>query len=319
MPKKERDTMSKKTKRYLMLLVAVGLIAVAAGGSGTFAGFNAEVANNGNFFTTGTLFLHNTAGGFTCSSESAASNQNTGPGNGCHTIFATELGSSTGVVYYPVTLTNAGTLDAGSISFYTTTAGGSSCATTADQTLTAGTSNGGALTGVTTINVHALAYGLPSGTFITIDSHQYATSGAVNAGATQIVLSSGVVGTIANNDPITFQPFANGVDLCSGLDVSIIEASSANTGNVGDKLTCAWPTPSTTPCDPTAAKTLNDLPHNFGQSFNFTLAAGTGNTHAIDATKSRYFWIAVKPDAAFDNTYQNKKATVDILWHIDQA
>ncbi len=37
-----------KLKRYLMLLAALGLVAIAAGGGGgTFASFNAEVANTG--------------------------------------------------------------------------------------------------------------------------------------------------------------------------------------------------------------------------------------------------------------------------------
>jgi hypothetical protein len=87
--------MSKKAKRYLMLLVAVGLIAVAAGGSGTFATFNAQVSNNNNVLTSGTLFLHNTANGTTCGSESASDNANLGTpytaNNGCSTLFTTTL------------------------------------------------------------------------------------------------------------------------------------------------------------------------------------------------------------------------------------
>jgi predicted ribosomally synthesized peptide with SipW-like signal peptide len=78
--------MSKKTKRYLMLLVAVGLIAVAAGGSGTFASFNAETTNTGNTFATGTLILNDKGGTNTCTSASAVpSNFNTG--TDCDTLF----------------------------------------------------------------------------------------------------------------------------------------------------------------------------------------------------------------------------------------
>ena len=48
-----------KTKRYLVLLAAVGLVAAALGGTGTFASFNAETTNAGNTFSTGTLLLSN--------------------------------------------------------------------------------------------------------------------------------------------------------------------------------------------------------------------------------------------------------------------
>jgi len=53
--------MSKKRfKQYLMLLTVIGLVAIAAGGSGTFASFSAETTNAGNTFATGTLVLSNT-------------------------------------------------------------------------------------------------------------------------------------------------------------------------------------------------------------------------------------------------------------------
>jgi hypothetical protein len=308
--------MSKKTKRYLMLLVAVGLIAVATGSSGTFAGFNAEVANNNNFFKTGTLFLHDTANGITCTSESVANNQNLGTGDTCNYIFQATLGSSTSVTYYPVTIKNAGSLAAGAISFYTR--GSSACTTTADQTLTNGTSTG-ALSGVTTIPVSNLVYGMPTSTVFTVDSQTFTSVGAVGPGSTSVTVTSPTVGAIAASSPITFQPFANGVDLCGQLDVSIIEATSANTGT-GAQVGCAWPVGSSTPCPPTSAKTLATLPNGQGNAEPLTVQSGTsGNVAAIDSNNSRFFWIAVKPDSGLTNTFQNKRATVDIAWHIDQA
>ncbi len=111
--------MSKKTKRYLMLLVAVGLIAVAAGGSGTFATFSAETANNGNFFATGTLFLHATSGGTTCTSEAATNNVNiSNVGGGCNAIFQVSLTSGTATQYASLVLKNAGSVPADGINFY---------------------------------------------------------------------------------------------------------------------------------------------------------------------------------------------------------
>jgi predicted ribosomally synthesized peptide with SipW-like signal peptide len=64
-PNEECVSMSKnRFKQYLMLLTAVGLVAVAAGGgSGTFASFTAETTNAGNTFATGTIVLSNTVNG----------------------------------------------------------------------------------------------------------------------------------------------------------------------------------------------------------------------------------------------------------------
>ena len=71
-------------KRYLMLLGAIGLVAFASGGAGTFASFNAQVTNSGNSFATGTLILNDTGGTNTCTS--AGGLVNTGAGD-CDTLF----------------------------------------------------------------------------------------------------------------------------------------------------------------------------------------------------------------------------------------
>jgi hypothetical protein len=77
----------KRTKQYLMLLMVIGLVSIAAGGSGTFASFSAETANNGNYFATGSLILNDNGGTNTCTSAAAANNINTGANNGCDTLF----------------------------------------------------------------------------------------------------------------------------------------------------------------------------------------------------------------------------------------
>ena len=108
--------MSKKTKRYLMLLVAVGLIAVAAGGSGTFATFNAEVTNSGNTFASGTLFLHDTPNsGTVCKSEDDLTNNSY---NSCTFLFNADL--SAGSQTATLALNNAGTIPATSLTFKVT-------------------------------------------------------------------------------------------------------------------------------------------------------------------------------------------------------
>jgi hypothetical protein len=77
-----------RTKQYLMLLTVAGLIAIVGGaGSGTFASFNAEVSNTGNYFATGTLVLNDKGGTTTCTSAADSANANNLSTNGCDTLF----------------------------------------------------------------------------------------------------------------------------------------------------------------------------------------------------------------------------------------
>lgn len=104
----------KRIKQYLMLLTVIGLVAIAAGGSGTFASFSAEVTNPGNTFATGTLFLHNTHGATTCTSESNTLNVNPGTGVGgdaCAVLF-NNVDLSAGNATATLALDNAGTVNA---------------------------------------------------------------------------------------------------------------------------------------------------------------------------------------------------------------
>jgi predicted ribosomally synthesized peptide with SipW-like signal peptide len=102
-----------KTKRYLMLLAAIGLVAAALGGTGTFASFTAETTNGGNTFATGTLLLANTVNSVTCNSNSSAANTAT-----CNSVFtASNLG--TGVTQSnTVTVSNTGTLTASALTLF---------------------------------------------------------------------------------------------------------------------------------------------------------------------------------------------------------
>src|ERR1035437_302831 len=94
-----------KTKRYLVLLAAIGLVAAALGGTVTFASFTAQTTNANNTFATGTLLLSNTVGGHSaCHSESNASNTATCPA----VISASGLGTSHAETS---TVVSAGSLD----------------------------------------------------------------------------------------------------------------------------------------------------------------------------------------------------------------
>lgn len=316
-----------KTKKYLMLLAVIGLIATAAGGVGTFAGFNAEVANNGNYFQTGTLFLHDTAGGTTCTSESATNNINRSTGDTCNALFQVTLSSGTSTTYYALTLKNAGTINADGVKFF---AGGNGCQSTANAAYTVGNLSQNESGTVSVLHTTALAYGIPGGTTITVSGQNFTTSGATAAGATTIAISSqAITGTLSSGAAVTYLPsFGNG-NLCSGLDVGIVETDATQTGGnvIANAVGCAYGTVSGSVCALTSAKTLANLPYendpNFGTNgpTALTLASGlNGNTGTqLSAGQQRTFLIAVKPDSSFGNTFQNKKATVDLVWHIDQV
>jgi predicted ribosomally synthesized peptide with SipW-like signal peptide len=103
-------------KKYLLLLIAIGVIAVGLTGSGTFASFSAETTNPNGTFASGTLFLHDTPnGGTVCTSESATSgtvNVNPGDGsngNNCAALFTANL--SNGAATATLALKNAGTIN----------------------------------------------------------------------------------------------------------------------------------------------------------------------------------------------------------------
>jgi hypothetical protein len=125
----------KRIKQYLMLLTVVGLIAVAANGSGTFASFNAEVDNAGNTFATGSLLLNeqltgDVTGTGTCDSQTATSNTN----STCTTaISLTNVKPGATASTDTFTLMNSGTIAA---------AGGLSLASTGCTNGTVGTSLG---------------------------------------------------------------------------------------------------------------------------------------------------------------------------------
>jgi predicted ribosomally synthesized peptide with SipW-like signal peptide len=109
---------STKTKRYLMLLAAVGLVAAALGGTGTFASFTAQTTNAGNTFATGTLLLSNTVGaGSPCHSESNATNAAT-----CPAVFNVSSVGTSHEEHQTVTVSNTGTLTSGAL-----TLAGSTC------------------------------------------------------------------------------------------------------------------------------------------------------------------------------------------------
>lgn len=110
--------MSKKTKRYLMLLVAVGLIAVAAGGSGTFASFTAQVTQSANTFETGSLVLSEKSNAATaCFSSAGTGNVN----DACSAIFTggdVLFNAGDTAITGQLTLNNTGSISPAQLKWY---------------------------------------------------------------------------------------------------------------------------------------------------------------------------------------------------------
>jgi predicted ribosomally synthesized peptide with SipW-like signal peptide len=134
-PKRSEKIMSKtKTKRYLVLLSAIGLIVAGLGGSGTFASFSAEVTNSGNTFQTGTLLLSDSVNSAAaCFSDTDASNSEKAS---CQAVINTLPVSTNTTKSGRLEIKNTGSLDSNDLKLY-----GSSCGQS-----TVGTFPGGALT-----------------------------------------------------------------------------------------------------------------------------------------------------------------------------
>lgn len=312
--------MSKKTKRYLMLLVAVGLIAVAAGGSGTFASFNAETSNTGNTFASGTLLLHNNGGTTTCTSEADSGNLNVTSPTGCDTLF-TYPSITPGTLYTAnLKLSNAGTLDASGIKF----ALGSTGCVEAKPTIA---TNGAALTsGVApaTITLTNLNQALLDRTQIQLhegaSTQTYTVSGDYSAGASVVVtLVSPAVANFSYTTAATVSLAAFGTPtLCSNLQVYIQEKDG---GFVTDAKCVYGLASNGTTCNSTPAGfPLSGIGTNVASNPLALASGASGNTlFQLTAKKSRYFVIGILAPSSLTNANQNDQVTFDLKWHIDQA
>lgn len=284
--------MSKKTKRYLMLLVAVGLMAVAAGGAGTFASFSAETANTGNTFATGTLLLHNNGGTTTCTSEADSGNVNVTAPTGCDVLF-TQASITPGTLYTAnLKLSNAGTLDASGIQFALGTTG---CVEAKPTIAT----NGAALTATvtpTTLTLTNLNQALLDGTQIQLhegaNNQIYTVSGDYSAGASVVVtLASPAAANFSYTTAATVSLAAFGTGtLCSNLQVYIQEKDGSFGGSDAKCVYGLVLNPTT--CDPTPAGfSLSGIGTSY-QSLSLASAASSNTLLQLTHKKSRY-WKSV--------------------------
>jgi predicted ribosomally synthesized peptide with SipW-like signal peptide len=290
--------MSKRVKQYLMLLAALGIVAVAlGGGSGTFASFNAVVSNNDNVFATGTLFLHNTTNGTTCTSESTSNNANLGGGDTCSTIFNVSAADSTaGTTYYQVALKNAGTLDASDISFYSNSVCAPSAVGVDDGTVNGNQSS------TSTVLVSGISLSIPSGTAVKFGSVDGVTSGVTASNATQIDTTTPV--SVTGGEQVQFFPAFTGTgdgNLCSALGLEIWNMD----------------TDSTPTQDPSGAGGTCV----YGCATTHTLSEVTASENSLGTTLNKnvtkYIEVGiVTPD--LDNSYQSQQAKLSLAWKIAQ-
>jgi hypothetical protein len=155
------ETTSKKRKLSLPLVFAGGIssLVLALGMSPTFSAFTAQITNNANNATAGTLIMQETDGTTTCNSNDATPITNTLGGTNAATCTIDKFGPNTAM--YPgqsftttVTIKNTGTVTPTSFTL-----------TPQGCTQVLGTPNGGATTACTKFNVKvylgATATGVP--------------------------------------------------------------------------------------------------------------------------------------------------------------
>ena len=298
--------MSHKAKRYLMLLAALGVIAVVAGGSsGTFAGFNAEVSNNNNFFATGTLFLHQQKiGGNLCRSEDNANNQNVT----CDVLINTSNAGPGDEAVAQITLQNAGSINATAMSSSVTCTNKKPPLGATSASYTAGTYTSGS---PLTLSVSALSQKVIAGTQVLVGSETLTVANTANASATSL----DVYGTTAGGSSgvvVSLAAFGNAT-LCSSIQFYIQETNSS----FATPHNCAYPGSPTTPCS--FVNTLSQAVSASPIDFTSNLWGGSGNSHALDASGGiRYFEVHAKMPASLAQNEQNSEADFDLTWHIDQ-
>lgn len=306
----------KRVKQYLMLLMAIGVIAVAMSGSGTFASFNAETANPGNTFNTGTLYLHDSVnGGTECTSESATNNSNVpaavggaNPGNACDILFTVPSSQ-----FAPNGQLN-GTLASGSISSIPVmgwdglTSPGNiglmfPIANGAEVKISQGGSSdicqasAAAAAGATTISVAGctLANSYTSGAIVSTPGPFIAHLELRNAGTIDgSDLKFQLNGTSATACAVTAGP-SLATTLCNDLGFDVVETNNhyaatinQTTGAITGAVGCAYGSSNGSGCTPlTATYNLGGLAYRSGAGNGFdplTLSSGGGTNNTRELT-----------------------------------
>ncbi|HVW88220.1 MAG TPA: hypothetical protein VHC01_02030 [Gaiellaceae bacterium] len=313
--------MSKRVKQYLMLLAALGVIAVAlGGGSGTFASFNAEVANNDNVFATGTLFLHEQpVSGNLCRSEDDAGNANVS----CDVLIDKSQLKAGDDTHADITLTNAGSINATGATL------GVACDDTAKPTIATTTT---AVTASTTythgsplaITIPASGAGaldqtLVNGTQVDLTDGTTTVTLIVDdasdaAGSTTVNLT-GTTGASVPSGTLDVQIHAFGAGgFCSAGGVQFYVQEMDSTFATAEA--CAVPAADVTCTAEDIATAVTDSPNDLTTNE----WSGSSSTGALDAGTSRYYrvYVQIPAGVGVDNSTQNSQAKFDLDWKIAQ-
>ena len=311
----------KSLKRYLMLLSAVGLLAIGTSGSGTFATFNAEVSNPGNYFATGTIFLHVTkSGGNTCKSEvDTTNNQNILSTNGCDALIQVNNLASGGTGSVALQLDNAGSINASKLQF----ALASAC--TQGKARIASISAGsftGTLTNQSISVTPNLTQKLFSGTVLTLDNgtntENVTLTADASSGASSIQVSGTLTNTYATGSKVEWgTQFGTPTSLCGQIQVVVEETDTLD----GTATECLFGAnaPTNAACTYDASHTINDIGTTLATNSYTVSGLGTSsNTTALDAGKTRFLRIGWTAPTFSNNVDQNNAANFGLKWHIEQ-
>lgn len=306
----------KRVKQYLMLLMAIGVIAVAMTGGGTFASFTAEVANPGNTFNAGTLYLHDSVnGGTECTSESAANNSNVpgsvggaNPGNACNVLFnvpSSQLapngqlnGSlSAGAIASIPVMGWDGLTSPGNIGLMFPITSGAEVKISQGANTDICQTSAAAAAGATTISVAGctLANSYTSGAIVSAPGPFIAHLELRNAGTIDgSDLKFQLNGTSATACAVTAGP-SGATTLCNDLGFDVVETNnhyaatiSQTTGAITGAVGCAYGPSNGSGCTPNAAtNNLGNLAYRSGVGSGFdalTLGSGSGTNNSRELT-----------------------------------
>lgn len=216
--------MKKRGRGFLYVVLAAGLIGLGAS-SGTFATFNATTTNPGNTFTTGSLYLSNSANsGTACFSYGPGSTSNVN--NGCNAIISLNGSAYPGgpVQAGAVDVANGGSINAAKFEVY-----GGSCTNSYGLTATATTTvNSTNVTGTFPSSIVAGATVVGTG----IQSSP-ATTVASNSG-TSLTLSQDATASGTVTLSFSLGTLNSGGTLCSGTDMYIEDITTTPTCEYGE-------------------------------------------------------------------------------------
>jgi predicted ribosomally synthesized peptide with SipW-like signal peptide len=281
-----------------MLFAALGVVAIAlGGGTGTFASFNAEVTNGGNYFATGTLFLHQQEqAGDICRSEDGTGNSNSFE---CGALLtADQLGPGSDPATIKVAMTNGGSIDASTFNLAATCTGDRPVIAQAATYTTV------AANAQTTLTLSGLNQALVAGTDLLVGGHTFQVVTGVASGATSVDVKNTGAST-SGTGPLDVQvDVFGGDDFCSQDVDFTIQRTTDDTYDSGT-ATCVYPATNCT----TTPGTLGDFVTN---------EATAGSLSGLTAGQTKYYLVTLSLNPSVDNAAQNAEAKFDLDWTIAQ-